>query len=106
MEYNKGKLIRVDEPIEKIAERIVVNMPSYYESKLEYFRDNHHEFDYAILCGVLYRVEWISKSADLDEIYNLTKDENGDLHFETYHYNGGADWTELVEDKLRVIDND
>lgn len=34
-------------------------------------------------------------------IANADVQDNGDIHFETYHYNGGAHWTEVVEGALR-----
>jgi hypothetical protein len=59
MEYNKGKLIKVEESIESVAEREIIKLPTWYDNKLDYFvKEKHYDLDYAILGGVLYKVEW------------------------------------------------
>ena len=48
-----------------------------------------------------YKVSWKVKAGeDAPELINLRCRGDGSLEFETYHYNGGAHWTELLEDKL------
>ena len=82
MEYNKGKLT-----------------PIYVDT--EHFTDEDYEMytenGFALIDGEIYQVEWESRSEDLDEIARATVNSDGTIDFETYHYNGGAYWTEVVE---------
>lgn len=104
MEYNKGKLIPVTEDEEIIASRSVPDsVLKYHADKVDALRDEPFQYGYEILNGRYYTVEWEVKDGDLYEINNLRVNEDGSLDFETYHYNGGAHWTELVESKLNSL---
>lgn len=51
--------------------------------------------------GELYTVEWEKRCAELSNGFNNTVvDADGVIYFDTYHYNGGGHWTELVEAKV------
>jgi len=48
-----------------------------------------------------FRVEWeVEGETDAPEFAEVTENKDGSISFHTYHYNGGAHWTELVEEKL------
>lgn len=101
MEYNKGKLIPVDRPFKDIFEDVCgVDVDPPYGTYEEYVRDAFEEFGYVVLKGKPYEVIWESNSQELYEINNTVVLEDGSISFETYHYNGGGHWTELVEKKL------
>lgn len=86
MEYNKGVLIPTNIDVEQFG-----------EDELDVYRENGFE----VIDGEIYKVKWEVKRGELDQINNVTVcDETGMIFFETYHYNGGGHWTELVESKL------
>jgi len=86
MEYNKGKLIPVN-----------INVGSLDWEEL----DELLEQDIHIIDGVAYSVEWEAQGEELYSIEKATRNENGTIDFETYHYNGGGHWTEVVESALK-----
>lgn len=102
MEYNKGKLVLETRSIEEVAEEVVVVLPEWYSSKVDYFNDDAiHDSNYTYIKDILYRVEWEVRNGELDALRNVHVEGNGDINFETYHYNGGGDWTEVVESCLK-----
>ncbi|ALP47190.1 hypothetical protein phiGrn1_0305 [Vibrio phage phi-Grn1] len=101
MEYNKGVLTPVHKSIEELAEELVTDLPGFYDSKVEYLRDNACEFGLEFILDKPYTVTFSHEREELCHIANADVQENGDIHFETYHYNGGAHWTEVVEGALR-----
>ncbi len=86
MEYNKGKLIPIDVEYEDCC-----------EDEYDYYLDN----GYACVNGEIYMVDWENRSEDLDDIARASTNSDGTIDFETYHYNGGAHWTEVVEVALK-----
>ncbi|AAQ64257.1 hypothetical protein KVP40.0188 [Vibrio phage KVP40] len=103
MEYNKGVLHPTSKSIEELAEELVTDLPSYYDSKVEYLLDNHVDYGLVLVCDKPYTVTFEAEREDLYHLARADVQENGDIHFETYHYNGGAHWTEVVEDALREV---
>ena len=91
MEYNKGCLIPVT------WEEILAEFPDADMIDLPYDTDGKYE----CFMGKLYRAEFEVQGGDLDQIARATEREDGTIEFETYHYNGGAHWTEVVEQGLR-----
>lgn len=85
MEYNKGKLVPTG-----------VDTELFSEDDFETYRENGFE----VIDGEVYEVQWEIRRGDLDEIARASVDDDGAIHFETYHYNGGAHWTEVVEQAL------
>lgn len=86
MEYNKGILRPMNIDTENFSE-------DDYE---DCFHNGMVDID-----GELYMVDWEVQRGELPDIKNVTVDEStGFIHFETYHYNGGAHWTEVVESAL------
>jgi len=97
MEHNKGVLRPVtNEEIEALN----IDVPDYYTDLEEYLRCNP-EFGIHFIDGKPYKADLEISSAELYEIKRAEVKENGDIHFETYHYNGGGHWTEVVESALR-----
>lgn len=105
MEYNKGRLVKELRSIKEVAEDEIILCPKYYNSKEEYFLDCFiYETDnYILLDDILYRVEWDVRQGELDQINNVSLDGE-DILFETYHYNGGGHWSELVESKINKLE--
>ena len=103
MEVNKGKLIPFEGDIEKLAEQIVFDSDlKFYDSKLEALKENAFEYGYEMIKGKLYKVDWEIEGGDLEgSIVDLKVNEDGSINFFTYHYNGCAHWTELVEEGLK-----
>lgn len=102
MEYNKGKLVLETRPVEEVAEDVVTLLPKWYTSKVDYFKDDAiYDSNYTYINGKLYRIEWEIRNGELDWLRNVHVEDNGDINFETYHYNGGGHWTEIVESCLK-----
>lgn len=88
MEYNRGKLIPTG-----------IDIDDYRESPDE-LEDLLHDNGFEVVCGEIYEVEWQNKREELYGFQRVSKNDDGTINFETYHYNGGGHWTELVEDEL------
>ena len=104
MEVNKGKLIPFEGDIEKLAESLVPDLDlKYYKTKAEALKQSAEEYgDYAMINGDLYQVDWHCRGGDMEEGFaEVNEEEDGSIIFYTYHYNGGAHWTEVVEGGLR-----
>lgn len=86
MEHNKGRLIPAN-----------IDTELFTENTFDYYRENGFE----VIDGELYTVQWDIKRGELYSFERVNVDGNGVIHFETYHYNGGAHWTELVENALK-----
>lgn len=83
MERNKGRLI-----------------PQYIDTELfddEAF-ESYSENGFVVIDREIYSVDWDVKSEqDCTDFAEVGVDELGVIHFHTLHYNGGANWTEVVE---------
>ena len=87
MEYNKGKLVPTNRKVSEMSEEEV---DALYDTG-----------EYAEINGMVYKVEWESRGEELYSIERASENENGSIDFETYHYNGGGHWTEVVESALK-----
>ena len=92
MEHNKGKLI----PVELDQK--------YLELGRWDLQDLLEEKGLEMIGGQAYRVEWEIKCQDLYGFTYVEKNEDGSIDFNTYHYNGGGHWTEVVERALEEED--
>ena len=86
-ERNKGKLV----PIDVDTEHFTCNdFDTYIENGFE------------VIDGQIYEVEWdIQRDTNYGDICEVVENADGTINFHTYHYNGGAHWTELIEDALK-----
>lgn len=106
MERNKGKLIPT-EINEEIAKQAVIDkgylLQEYYENYLEQFSDDPSWYAENIVrvSGKWYKVEFEIEGGDLDFFANVKKNTDGSIEFDTYHYNGGGHWTEVVAGALK-----
>ncbi len=103
MEYNKGKLLPTKTSYDNLFKELGGEPSNISEgyTKEEWCRDNCYDGDYEILNDKIYKVVWeVRRGEEPPELMNLTKHSDGSVDFETYHYNGGAHWTEIVEAKL------
>lgn len=86
MEYNKGVLIPTN-----------VDTELFDEEAFEAYTEN----GFVRIHNEIYEVKWEVRRGELDQINNVKVcDETGIIFFETYHHNGGAHWTELVESRV------
>lgn len=75
-----------------------VDTENFTDEDFETYQDN----GFAIIDGEVFEVEWeVRRDTDgMPEFAEVKEDEDGWISFHTYHYNGGAHWTEVVEGAL------
>lgn len=104
-ERNKGKLIPF-ELTEEVAKQLVeaIGEDLTYDSYLEQVADDYtwYDEDLCRINGEWYKAEFEIRRGSLDYIAEAHKNEDGSIDFHTYHYNGGAHWTEVVEEALNA----
>lgn len=86
MEHNKGTLIPTG-----------IDIEGYDEDTLD---ELLHDNDFVLIDGEVYSVLWEVKRGELYEFAYVEEGTDGRIEFNTYHYNGGAHWTEVVEGAL------
>lgn len=63
--------------------------------------DTYTENGFVIIDGEVYEVEWeVEQEVGGYEFADVLKNKDGTITFHTYHYNGGAHWTEVIEHAL------
>jgi len=104
MEHNKGKLIPFD-LTEEVAKALVEAKKEEleYETYLDQVESDYtwYNEDIAYVGGKYYKAEFEIKSGELYGFASAKVNEDGTIDFNTYHYNGGAHWTEVVERALK-----
>ena len=95
-EHHVGKLKPTGRSVDHYVEDCEI--PSYYESKQEYFDDVFQETAYAIN-GIVYEVE--AKNVEGDYIATSKKNADGTIDFQVKFYNGGCSFNEAIEDALK-----
>ena len=86
-ERNKGKLIPVG-----------VDTEHFTDDDFETYAEN----GFAVIDGEVYEVQWeVKRDYDAPEFADVHVNEDGSIDFHTYHYNGGAHWTEIIEDVIK-----
>ena len=106
MELNKGKLIPF-EMTEDVAKQLVESVgedldTSRYKTYLDQVKDDYTWYD-EDLCRIndkWYKPIFEVRRGELDFFAEAIENEDGTIDFHTYHYNGGAHWTEVVEGAL------
>lgn len=103
MEYNKGRLTPVDWDCQEMFDELSgdYNQLSERYTVESWCRDNSFEYGYEMIAGDIYKATFNVKGGDLYDFCNVNKLPDGSIAFETYHYNGGGHWTELVEKELK-----
>lgn len=100
---NKGKLVPVED-IQTVIKGLYqkADVPDYYKDMDDWFADNYYEYEYEFIDGKWFKVEYeIEGKFDSDPtVVEVTHNDDGTTSFHTYHYNGGAHWTELLEGKV------
>jgi hypothetical protein len=93
MERNKGKLIPTtwDEIVKEFPEAEAYDLCWTTNDKYQQINGQFYKVCYSIK----------RDTENCFEFSEVTVNQDGSVCFHTYHYNGGADWTELVEDKLK-----
>lgn len=87
MERNKGKLIPVNIDTENFTDE---DFDTLFENNIY------------IIDGEPYEVVWeVRRDTSSSDFADVKVNEDGSIDFHTYHYNGGAYWTEVVEDALK-----
>ncbi len=87
-ERNKGKLIPVG-----------VDTEHFTDDEFDTYREN----GFAVISNEIYKIVWeVERFTDYVEFADVTETDNGTIYFHTLHYNGGAHWTEVVEESLNV----
>lgn len=85
-ERNKGKLIPIH-----------IDTEHFTDEEWETYEEN----GFAVIDGEIYEVQWeVKQENDVPEFAQVSKNPDGTIDFHTYHYNGGAHWTEVVENAL------
>lgn len=86
MERNKGKLIPVN-----------IDTEDYTEEDFDTLAENNMY----VIGGEVYKVEWeVEAETDTLDFADVYVYPDGRIDFHTLHYNGGAHWTEIIEEKL------
>ena len=85
MEHNKGKLIPTG-----------VDTENFTEEDYEAYSEN----GFAVIDGEIYEIEWEVKCGELYGFAYVEENKDGSIDFNTYHYNGGGHWSEVVEQAL------
>lgn len=104
MEHNKGKLIPFD-LTEEVAKALVEGKKETldHETYLEQVEIDYtwYDEDLAYLNGKYYKAQFEIQGGELYGFAEAVANEDGSIDFNTYHYNGGAHWTEVVERALK-----
>lgn len=85
MEHNKGRLIPTG-----------IDTEFFDEDAFDAYREN----GFVVIDGEIYRVAWEIQRGELYDFAYVNLNHDGSIDFNTYHYNGGAHWTEVVEGAL------
>lgn len=98
IEHKKGKLIptgkSVDNFVDDFLKESGVDIPSYYESNIEFFND--HFYEKAVVHNdIVYEVECKSLEP-WDDIFESKENPDLTINFEVKYYNGGCSFTEAI----------
>lgn len=107
MEHNKGKLIPF-EMTEEVAESLVqekneVLDTNYYTSYIAQVAEDYtwYDEDLCRINGKWYKAQFEIQRGELYGFAEAKENEDGSIDFNTFHYNGGGHWTEVVEGALK-----
>lgn len=110
MEYNSGTLTLVSSDAESFANNFVrdkgIEIPDCYDSALEYFEEGAYDNNFVVINGKVYSVVFDVRRGDESDMGSVLLWQQEDpvtFKFATYHYNGGAHWTEIVAEELEKV---
>lgn len=103
-EFNIGRIFPAELCQEDIVEMCISHncssmMPTWCDSWDEYFDENSYEMGFVKLNGKWYEI--LSHHCTEEFESKITVNNDGSIDFLTYHYNGGAFWTEVVAELMR-----
>lgn len=107
MERNKGVLTPVpftEEDALKLIEAAGEKLFDDYDNAMQQVLDDLGWYTQELVkVGKrIYKVVWeVEGDTDYPDFADVERLPNGDISFHTYHYNGGAHWTEVVEGALK-----
>lgn len=101
-EHNKGKLIPLGPMDEERAERLIGGIPEWASTAIEAIDDDPENYGIVKIGAEYYRVEFeVNGGQMISEFCTIEKKDNGVILFNSQHYNGGAHWTEVVEEAIK-----
>jgi hypothetical protein len=112
MEAHVGKLRKVqrnegqsveDWCIEKCEADDEFELPHFYKSFEEFFRDNHYE-EFFFVDDEIWEI-FDHTELDDDDIYEMTPNPDGTVSFTMRFYNGGTCLCECIEEGLANLKN-
>lgn len=101
-ERNRGKLIPIElteDKAREICADLNIQISDYYDNWIDCLLEERF-YDYLRISNAFYKLEDYKREEEPQEWADITKNNDGSFSFDTYHYNGGGHWTELLEDKL------
>jgi hypothetical protein len=103
-ELNTGRLVEISmEDLNKLIEDRGINAytDEYYDLRELVFEEFTEDPEIIEVNGKYYIVEGHNHEYECySNLCEVTKLPDGSIKFLTYHHNGGAHWTELLEDEL------
>ena len=106
MERNVGVLTPVKTACDEEWAKKVIDQPLYscYPTYLEMLEDDPTCFGFCNINDIWYEVSMSVSGEVLGEGWaRVEENERGVITFDTYHYNGGGDWPEVVAEAERVL---
>lgn len=112
MEHHIGKLKEVkpteNESFEQLMKRILIennkdeNLPTYCKNIQDYFNDEFYKAGFYAYKNKVFEV--IDENfEDSDDIIKAKLEENGDISYQLRFYNGGASFSECLEEALNKL---
>ena len=102
-EFHSGKLIKISDNAEEYADKMIEQIPEYFNSKLEYliYENDNKYFKFN---NKLFEIVDHFKSDDSD-FFQVTENPDGTFSFVGSFYNGGTCLLECLEDELNELYN-
>jgi hypothetical protein len=93
-EHWKGKLVSTGKTVSEFVS--TDEIPPHYESDEEYFEEKYYRAAH-VISGIVYEIEMEEMNSDGD-IATAVDNNDGSIDFEVRYYNGGASFTEMIEE--------
>jgi hypothetical protein len=101
-ELNTGILVEITmDKLNKLIQERGIVADEYYDFRELVYEEFSENPEIIEVSGKYYEVKnHIHQYECYDNLCEITKLPDGSIKFLTYHHNGGAHWTELLEDEL------